>query len=118
MTNKMINNEMMNDMELDEVSGGTVAELQELRKTILEHGSAGNSAAMVALNILEDMEKGITTLSDASNLISAYAIEHALNKCYGVKANISVGLFGTGRGEKNDTYDGRTHQQVLDLINK
>ena len=115
----MINNsEMMSLEALDEVSGGTVAELQELRKTILEHGSAGNSAAMVALNILEDMEKGITTLSDASNVISAYAMEHVLKKCYGIKANISVGWGGSGFREVNNSYNGLTHEEVLNIIKK
>ena len=117
MTNKMINNEMMSFEDLDRVSGGTIAEMKELRTALYSKGVGGDKVAMNAFKIVEALENKLGNNGPA-NLISAYAIEHALNKCYGVKANISVGLFGTGRGEKNNTYDGRTHQQVLDLINK
>lgn len=111
--------EILNMEDLNDVSGGTIAELDELKKAIHVNGSTGNKIAVTALKMLEDAEKALfANNKDYSNVIGAYAMEKILDKCYGIKSSISVGWCGTGFREVNNSYNGLTHEQVIDRINR
>ena len=110
MTNtKIFAEEMMNAEELENVSGGKVAELEELADAIVHNPTLkflGKAGAHVP----------------GANRISADAVETLLKDQLNIDANISLGLFGTGAASAKNTYrDMKTgqyisHAEVLDRI--
>ena len=101
----MMDAKKMNEMELNEVAGGTVKELEELVE-------ACNSLASFQTHI------------PLSNIVDAGYIRDFLRDKMGIEANISLGFCGTGIGSKHNTYkdmyNGRsyTHEEVLQRIRK
>ena len=110
MTNtKITAEEMLNAEELEKVSGGKVAELEELADAIVHNPTLkflGKAGAHVP----------------GANRISADAVETLLKDQLNIDADISLGLFGTGAASAKNTYrDMKTgqyisHAEVLDRI--
>ena len=92
MTNtKILAEEMMNAEELENVSGGKVAELEELADAIVHNPTLkflGKAGAHVP----------------GANRISADAVETLLKDQLNIDADISLGLFGTGAASAKNTY--------------
>ena len=110
MTNtKILAEEMMNAEELENVSGGRVAELEELTDAI-DHNPT-----------LKFLGKAGSHVPGA-NRISADAVETLLKDQLNIDADISLGLFGTGAASAKNTYRDMktgqyiTHAEVLDRI--
>lgn len=107
MTNAMALNRM-NACELDNVVGGTVAELKDLVQACADN---------------PHMKKfvGVLIHFPPATLAAAYEMESALSKI-GIDANISVGVLGTGLFSKHNTYTDRetgrklTHAEVVDRV--
>ena len=110
MTNtKITAEEMLNTEELEKVSGGKVAELEELADAIVHNPTLkflGKAGAHVP----------------GANRISADAVETLLKDQLNIDADISLGLFGTGAASAKNTYRDMktgqyiTHAEVLDRI--
>ena len=112
MTNEMkLQNEVLGIEELDEVSGGTVCELEDLTK------------AMVSNPTLKKLGSFDTHIPGANRII-ANEVEDILQTNLKIDADISLGFLGTGAGSKNNTYRDMTngqyisHQEVLDRLAK
>ena len=103
--------EAMSDEELEQIAGGTVGELEDLTK------------AMVNNPVLKGLGKFSAHVPRANGLV-ADEIEKILSEQLNIDANISLGLFGTGLGSKKNIYRDMqtgqyiTHQEVLDRIAK
>ena len=119
MTNVM-EMERMNDFELDNVSGGTVTEFEEIL-------DAGNSKIGFAGDLGGAARKALDLLGPASSMAksAAYMIlapmwEKALKKDLNIDANISIGWLGTGFRSSHNSYsiDGKgiSHQEVINMI--
>ena len=89
MTNVMSLNRM-NDYELENVVGGTVAELEGLVKACADNPHLKTFV-------------GIAVHIPPVAIATSYAMESKLNEM-GIDANISVGVLGTGLFSKNNTY--------------
>ena len=86
--------------ELENVSGGTVAEFKELLYTMAADPSLGNE-----LNLKSHMP--------AVNRYFASELEDLLQEKYGIFSYISVGLLGTGLGSDPNYYmDIETHETI------
>ena len=112
MTNEMkLQNEVLTMETLDRVSGGTVGELEDLTKAIVSNPT---------LKKLGSVDAHIP----GANRIIANEVENILQKNLKIDADISLGLFGTGAGSKNNTYRDMTngqyisHQEVLNRLAK
>ena len=106
---KILNEEQLSDEELENVSGGKVAELEKLADAIVHNPTLkflGKAGAHVP----------------GANRISADAVETLLKDHLNIDADISLGAFGTGAGSsKNTDRDMKTgqyitHAEVLDRI--
>ena len=106
---KIFEEEMLNAEELENVSGGTVGELEDLTKAIVSNPTLkflGKAGAHVP----------------GANRISADAVETLLKDQFNIDTNISLGLFGTGAASAKNTYRDMktgqyiTHADVLDRI--
>ena len=106
---KILEEEMMSAAELENVSGGKVAELEELADAIVSNPTLkflGKAGAHVP----------------GANRISADAVETLLKDHFNIDADISLGLFGTGAASAKNTYRDMktgqyiTHAEVLDRI--
>ena len=106
---KILAEEMMNAEELENVSGGTVGELEDLTKAIVSNPT------------LKFLDKAGAHVPGA-NRISADAVETLLKDQLNIDADISLGLFGTGAASAKNTYRDMktgqyiTHAEVLDRI--
>ena len=122
MTNEIITNKEILSMEqLDNVSGGTRAKLNEIIAG-LEKFKKTPAISSTMIGILDNIPiVGSVPLSMSNNAL-APMIEHVLKKTYGIESNIRIGVLGTGWGEKENTYSDScgslTHQQVLGIINR
>ena len=116
MTNtKIFTEEILLDEELEQVSGGTCAELHELTKAAM-----GNSKILQycagAAELASKYKVGCL-----GNIPLSYAMESLLGEL-GVKAKISIGAFGTGGGENPNTYRNKisgaslSHAEVVDRV--
>ena len=112
MTNELkLQNEVLTMGALDEVSGGTVSELEDLTK------------AMVSNPTLKKLGSFDSHVPGANRII-ADQVEGVLQKDLKIDADISLGFLGTGAGSKNNTYRDMTngqyisHQEVLDRLAK
>ena len=113
MTNEIrINNaELLSEEQLDNVAGGTVAQLRELLNAV-----AGNSDVLKFLTGATELS---TKIFPVANIPLAYAMEDQLKKL-GIDSNISVGWFGTDTRESGNTYSrngqGMSHEEVVQFI--
>ena len=110
MTNVMTN-EILNEEQLDSVAGGTVWELEELARTMMN-------------NLFFEGMATLSLLVPGNSKLMKSEVTKMLNKI-GVEADIDVnfmGSLGFGIGEKNNTYKDKftgeslTHKQVLNRI--
>ena len=107
---KIFEEEMMNAEELDNVSGGTVGELEQIVRTFFKNSDFKDSLGTTS-----------THLPGASILTAEY-IESFMSNEMGIDANISVGVGGTGIFSKKNTYrDIKTgkflsHNEVLKRV--
>ena len=121
MTNeKIFTNEIISDTELDNISGGTVAQFNDIWEALEKQDGAMGKVDNTLGKIL-DMLPGGKIGKAAWRNIAAPLAETALKKCYGIDANISIGFVGTGGGESGNSYkkNGQSisHQDVLNIIN-
>lgn len=112
MTKEMVlKNEVLSFEELEKVSGGTVGELKDLTNALVSNPF---------FNKLGKFESHVPGV----NRIVADSVEKVLQEDLKIDADISLGLFGTGAGSKNNSYrDMKTnqfisHAEVLDRIKK
>ena len=106
---KVLNEEVLSEEELEKVAGGTVGELEDLTE------------AMVSNPTLKFLGKADSHIPGANRLV-ADAVEGILKDQLNIDADISLGLFGTGAGSAKNTYRDMetdkymTHAEVLDRI--
>lgn len=119
MTKEIFTNEILLDAQLDQISGGTIAEHDELWNALEKQaGIAGdiNNGLRTILNAIPGGKIGTAAWRTAA----APLMEKALKDCYGIDSYISIGWLGTGFRESGNRYskDGKslTHAQVLDII--
>lgn len=98
----------LNDMELNEVTGGTVGEFDELVSAF------ANNPALKQI-------AGKLTHVPGANKVTVEFVEHVLYEM-GIEAKIDLGFLGTGLGSKANTYKSvatgqtLTHGQVIQRI--
>ena len=100
----------MSDNELNQVVGGTVAQLEDLAVALAEKDK-----------FLIPGTKKIGSHIPGANIALAYRIEEILKKQYTITANISVGILGTGWNSSDNQYfdyDGRemSHDEVMSIV--
>ena len=106
---KVLNEEVLSEEELEKVAGGKVAELEELTEAIVHNST------------LKFLGKANSHIPGANRLV-ADAVEGILKDQLNIDADISLGAFGTGAGSSKNTYrdmeTGKymTHAEVLDRI--
>ena len=112
MTKEMkLQNDVLTMENLDEVSGGTVGELEDLTKAMV------SNPVLKVLGTFETHVPGI-------NRIMANQVENILSENLNIEADISLGFLGTGLGSDPNTYTDRktgqaiSHQEVLNRIAK
>ena len=122
MTKKFQNTERISDVELDRVSGGTVEEMWDLTKRIMDVnpgflGRFGSIASRVA-DVLQN-KTGVGKISGPINRLIAKCVSDYL-KCDGITADISIGFAGTGAFDRPNrySYNGQriTHAKAMSLI--
>ena len=97
--------------ELEQVTGGTVTEYEQLISAI-----AGNDTLRSLCEV--------ATHAPIGNLIASEFLEDFLEDTLGIKTDISLGVLGTGAFSSHNTYThkktGRslTHEQVIDIIKR
>lgn len=121
MTNKMIlSNEVLSEVELERISGGTVAEFNDIWSALEKKAGLAGSVSEGLRKILEMVPGGAIGTAAWRNAAAPLA-EKALKECFGINSYISIGWLGTGFRESADTYSrngqGLSHKQVLDIIN-
>ena len=95
--------------ELEQVSGGTVTEFEEICTAMSEN---------------ETLKSALKTMTHVPiiNAIDQAFVDHVLYYELGINATISLGFLGTGIGSDPNKYRTRsssrpmTHQEVLDAI--
>lgn len=121
MTNeKIFANEMMSEEQLNNISGGTVAEFNDIWNALEKKAGTLGDIDNGLRKILDNIPGGKIGTAVWRNAAAPMA-ELALKKCYGIDSNISIGWLGFGINESGNTYskggNSLTHQQVLDIIN-
>ena len=120
MTKEMFTNEILNDAQLDQISGGTVAQFEEIYSALEKQAGVAGDISNGLRKILDAIPGGDIGTAVWRNAAAPLA-EKALKDCYGIDAYISIGWLGTGFRESGNRYskDGKslTHAQVLDIIN-
>ena len=119
MTKEILTNEILNDAQLDQISGGKIAEHDELWNALEQQaGVAGsiNNGLRKILNAIPGGDIGTAAWRTAA----APVMEKGLKDCYGIDAYISIGWLGTGFRESGNRYskDGKSlsHAEVLNII--
>ena len=92
MTKKEITKKELNEEQLNNVSGGTVAELEELANVVYR---GEEYARPVYLG---------TTHVPVGNIVIASELAEDLEKVWGIDAHINLGFCGTGIASVNNTY--------------
>ena len=112
MTKEMkLQNDVLTMENLDEISGGTVGELEDLTKAIVSNP---------VLKVLGTFETHIPGF----NRIIANEVEDILKTKLNIDADISLGFLGTGLGSDPNTYKDTatgqniSHQEVLNRLAK
>ena len=116
MTNtKIFANEILTDEQLDNVNGGTCAQLHELTKALTSNNAILKFCAGAA-ELATKYKAGCI-----ANIPLSYAMEGLLGDL-GVKAYVSVGWLGTGANEVENSYKNKvtgasySHAEVLDRV--
>ena len=110
MTTENLKGEMMSAEQLDQVAGGTIAELKELVE------------ALQSNSVARGLGKAYSHIPGVSEAIKYGVARDLFNM--GIESDISVGFCGTGIGFKNNKYwdisnggfKPMTHAQVLEKI--
>ena len=122
MTKKFQNTERISEVELDRVSGGTVAEMWDLTKRIMDVNPGfldrvGSIASRV-VDVLQN-KTGFGKISAPINRLLAHQVAAYL-KCDGITADISIGFAGTGAFDRPNrySYNGQriSHAKAMSLI--
>ncbi len=106
-TNETQSAELKSD-ELEQVTGGTVTEYEQLVSAITSNNNIRGGDHCIHVPI--------------ANLIDSSCVEDFLDKYFGIKADISLGVLGTGAFSSHNTYTDKatgrslTHQEVIDII--
>ena len=114
MTNKEMTIKNVELEELDNVSGGTVKEYDEIVRAVYERW--GNDPDGIGA----DLRAHIPFF----NLPCSDSIYYYLREKFGIRANIDLGFAGTGLGSDPNTYKDvvtgqpLTHEQVMARIRK
>lgn len=112
----------MNDMELDNISGGTCGELNELLDAIDSRaGAVGIMEKSVRTAGDRCFSFGITQFANIATRNAAAPIcEKILKDSFGIDSYISIGWGGTGIRSVNNSYskNGKSlsHAEVLKII--
>ena len=107
----LTSNNRMNDFELDNVVGGTRAEVDQI------------VWAYCNTNLRNDyfFAPGGYATKSGKYLAEVPILENFLKSDFNIDANISVGFYGSGMREKANTYsiNGKSisHQEVISMIN-
>ena len=110
MTDTMVNNSIIDLEELEIVSGGTVGELDELIKAIMN------------IPMYEDIFGTVGGHIPGANNGIAVLMEKVLKDSFGIEADIDLGFAGTGICSDPNTYvdigtgKSMTHAEVLKRI--
>lgn len=111
--------EILNDEQLDQVSGSTVAEVQDIIRKMEQCSGGAGVASDFARAIINRLPKYRTVAKAAMNISYKSAAKLMLHRM-GIKSDLSIGLAGTGLFESKNTYElnGRslTHAEVLAMI--
>ena len=117
---KIFTNEIISDAQLENVSGGTIAQFTDIWNALEKKAGVMGDIDNGLRKIL-DMLPGGSIGTAAWRNVAAPLAETALKKCYGIDANISIGWLGTGFRESGNTYSRNgqsiSHQDVLNIIN-
>ena len=117
---KIFTNEIISDAQLDNISGGTVAQFTDIWNALEKQAGIMGDIDNGLRTILNHLPGGNIGTAAWSNIAAPLA-EMALKKCYGIDANISIGWLGTGFRESGNSYkkNGQSisHQDVLNIIN-
>ena len=106
--NEKLNVEVMSLEELDQVSGGTVGEFEDILKAFSKY------------DMLKTIS-GISTHVPGANKLTVELVQDTLREI-GIEAEIDLGFLGTGIGSKKNKYlavgSGRSlsHSEVLERI--
>lgn len=110
MTNTKVNNNIIDLEELEIVSGGTVGELDDLIK------------ALIDIPMYKDLFGAVGGHIPGANNAIAALMEEVLEKSFGIRADIDLGIAGTGLCSDPNTYvdissgKSMTHAEVLKRI--
>jgi len=110
MTNTMVNNNIIDLEELEIVSGGTVGEFEELIKAFLD------------IPMYRDIFGAVGGHIPGANNAIAALMENTLEESFGIRADIDLGIAGTGLCSDPNTYvdistgKSMTHAEVLKRI--
>ena len=119
MTNEILTNEILNDAELENISGGTVAQFEEIYSALEKQAGVAGDISNGLRKILSLIPGGDIGTAVWRNAAAPIA-EKALKDCYGIDAYISIGWLGTGFRESGNRYSkggkSLTHAEVLDII--
>ena len=110
MTDTKVNNSIIDLEELEIVSGGTVGELDELIRALMD------------IPMYKDLFGAVGGHIPGANNAIAALMENTLEESFGIRADIDLGIAGTGLCSDPNTYvdisTGRsmTHAEVLKRI--
>ena len=117
---KIFTNEILNEMELENISGGTIAQLDDIWNALEKQAGTLGDIDNALRKILDALPGGSIGTAAWRNVAAPLA-EKALKDCYGIDSYISIGWLGTGFRESGNRYSkngqGLSHQQVLNIIN-
>ena len=119
MTNKMAMNKM-DDFELNKVSGGTVAEFEEILDACNSRVGIAGDVFTTARKVLDILGPIGSAGKSAVLLALSKPMEKALKHDFNIDAYISVGWGGTGFRSTHNRYskDGKSlsQQEVINMI--
>ena len=119
MTNKMAMNKI-DDFELNKVSGGTVAEFEEILDACNSHIGIAEDVFTTARKALDLLGPIGSAGKSAVLLVLSKPIEKALKHDFNIDAYISVGWGGTGFRSTHNRYsiNGKSisQQEVINMI--
>ena len=117
---KIFTNEILSEEQLDNISGGTVAQFTDIWNALEKQAGVLGEIDNGLRTILDKLPGGDIGTAAWRNGAAPLA-ELALKKCYGIDSYVSIGWLGTGFRESGNTYSkngqGLSHQQVLNIIN-
>ena len=122
MTNeKIFASEMIDMDQLDNISGGTVAEFNDIYNAFEKKVGTVGEVSNGIRTIVDAIPVAGKVSTAAWHNIAAPLVEKGLKDVYGIDANISIGWLGSGFRESGNIYSkngkGLSHQEVLNIIN-